>query len=113
MEEVEQVPVEDGMEVRKGGVGQANVAFLVKNRLQLSPENQRRDVWHGDGFVSNRRMGFQRMRNINRIIITVGGRGSGGWTRAEVRHHGHERRHGEFVAEGTGRVQIVIVSCPS
>ena len=70
MEVVEQVPIDDRMQGWTFWRGQAHVAFLCKDRLELPTQHKRRDIRDSDGCVVQRWVwGHQWVRHLSRPFL--------------------------------------------
>ena len=82
VEEIDQVPVDDGVELGQQGGGQAGVALLVQDGLQLPPEDEGRDV--RDGYRCLGRW-LESLQGVTQVAIRSAG--------SVVSQQGHQRGH--------------------
>ena len=84
VEEIDQVPVDDGVELRQPGGGQAGVALLVQDGLQLPPEDEGGNV--GDGYrgLSGR---LESLQGVTQVTV----RGAGPVVSQESHQGGHRQ----------------------
>ena len=102
VEDVQQVPVDDGVQVRQGWIVEASIALLLQDILELLAEDEGRDVGDGDGLVPDWGVGLQRVGDVpSGRGVSVGAGGH-----PVVSHHRHQGRHSEALAERTARVQV-------
>ena len=84
VEKVDEVPVDDGVELGQAGVGEAGVALLVQDGLQLPPEDEGGNV--GDGYrgLSGR---LESLQGVTQVTV----RGAGPVVSQESHQGGHRQ----------------------
>ena len=102
VEDVEQVPVNDRVQIWQVWVVEASIALLLQDTLELPAEDEGRDVGDGDGLVPDRGAGLQGVGDVSGGSGVSVGAGGG----PVVCHQGHQRRHSQPLAERAACVQV-------